>query len=113
MNRTCKPLIINTSTFSRFRGALREKIREVLTSILRCDRKPWSQRCTHWLFGLGASRNLPAGSFVPRIIRVVVRGIVIARIACRTRSDSLLQFFNFELNQFFHLVSPPNFVLSF
>src|SRR5439155_24550600 len=42
MNRVCKPLIINISTFSRFRGALRDLNRGVLTLILSPggERKP-------------------------------------------------------------------------
>src|SRR5206468_10598103 len=53
--------------------------------------------------------HLPAGAFVARIVRVVVRRVVVSRIACRARGDPLLQLFNFELNLIlvFHCVSPP------
>src|SRR5205814_4592017 len=45
-----------------------------------------------------AGGHLTAGAFVPRIVRVVVRRVVVSRIASRARGDPLLQFFNFKQN---------------
>src|SRR5438094_10305081 len=55
MNRVCKPLIINSSTFSRFRGALRDLNRGVLTLILspgggeETRSKFMAPMCVRWL----------------------------------------------------------------
>ena len=52
---------------------------------------------------LGAGRDLPTGSFVPRIIRIVSWRIVIAWVTQSAGSDALLQFF--DLDQDFSVMS--------
>src|SRR5207249_859936 len=52
---------------------------------------------------LGAGRNLSPRPLVARIVRIVPGWIVVARVAGRTRSDSLFQFFDVEKNRFVHL----------
>src|SRR5206468_1322945 len=71
---------------------------------LTCGKPPRRQRDSS-----GASGHLTAGAFVPRIVRVVLGRIVVARITGRARGDPLLQLFHFEQKLFlvFHLISPP------
>ena len=51
----------------------------------------------------GTCGHFAAGAFVPWIVRVVARRVVVTRITGRARGDPFLQLFYFEQNVVFHL----------
>src|SRR5438093_7510624 len=73
---------------------------------LRLRKETRRKRIRSGLKNSVTGRYFTAGAFVPWIVRVVERRVVVSRIAGRARRDPFLQLFYFEQDLVFHLVSP-------